>query len=426
MAIARLPLLQMQQQRMRTNDQQAAVTELQGRFQSLKLAFDEVGARVSATQLTTSFSSNGIASATLGEAAQKGTYSLEVLSLGNFTSFLSATAAADPVSDGLGTELTKTLVVDGVETTLTLETNSLRALADAINAASGGLEASVINVSSTADPSYKLVIQGSKYGEQVIELRDGDGAGTNLLEGAALQSGQAVSYKVNGVSVEGESRNVTIAPGVEVQFTAVSNGPVSLTIGRSANSVRDAIQSMVAAYNQASGKLSEHRGAEEGALQGSSTVLTLSQVLRRVTGFSMGSGEFRTVADLGLAFDDKGNLTFDSANLSGLSEKQLDEVLAFLGNESGEGLVGAALSSLKEATDSEFGILATEKNSLTARLKTADNQMLQMQERLDRTEQDLRDRFAIVDSTIAALQQQAVFINSMFEAMRISMQVYSN
>ncbi len=426
MAIAELPLLQLRQQRIRTDGEQAAVTELQGRFQSLKLAFDDIVTRANATQLTASFSASGIGTATIGDGAQKGAFTLEVSSLGNFTSFLSGSAVLDPGTEGLGMETTKTLVVDGVETTLTLESNTLRGLADAVNASSAGLAASIINVSSTSTASYKLVLQGSKLGNQSIELRDGDALGVNLLEATALQEGQNVSYKVNGVAISGESRSVTLAPGVDVQFTETTTTAVTLTVSRNSSAVSDAIQSMVAQYNLASGKLNEHRGAAGGALQGSSSISTLGQVLRRITSFSASEGDFRSAADIGLRFDDQGNLSFDSTALSGLTEEKLDGLLSYLGDATGKGFLGAGLNALQEATGSETGILTTEKNAIAARLTRSDRQIQDTQERLDRMEKDLRDRFAIVDSTIAALQQQALFINNMFEAMRISQRTYSS
>src|SRR5690606_19852251 len=111
------------------------------------------------------------------------------------------------------------LIVDGVETTLSLSSNSVRALADAINSSNAGVEASVINVSSSSTPSYKLILQGSKFGSQTVELRDGDRFGANLLDGSALHEGTAVSYKINGVAIEGESRNVHIALGLDVDLT---------------------------------------------------------------------------------------------------------------------------------------------------------------------------------------------------------------
>jgi flagellar hook-associated protein 2 len=425
MAIARLPLLQMQQQRIEANDRQAALTSLQGSFGSLRLAVEDVSARVASTQLSASFSESGIATATIGEQASKGTFSLEVLSLGNQTSFLSAATANDPATDGLGTELTKTLVVDGVETVLNLESNTLSALANAINEAGAGLNASVINVSSTATPSYRLVLQGDKYAAQAMTLHDGDAMGTNLLDASALQSGQGVSYRVNGVAVSSESRSVTLAPGVDVRLTGVSAGAVTLTVSRSAADVSGALQSMVAAYNQVTAKLNEHRGTAGGALQGSPTVQNLGQLLRKVNSFTGTDGAFLAATDIGLSFNEQGVLSLETAKLVGLSEGQLDELLAFLGNADEGGFLGAASDLLKQATSEEFGILTAERDAMRTRIANTDRQISAMEERLQRSEQDLRDRFARVDSTIAALQQQARFINGMFEAMRVSMRAYS-
>lgn len=425
MAIARLPLLQLQQQRVRSNDQQTAMADLHGRFQSLKLAFDDLAAKAGRAQLNASVSASGFATATVGEGAQKGTFTLDILNMGRFTSYLSATAVADPNTDGLGTELTKVLVVDGVETELTLAGNSLKALADGINAAGVGLQASIINVSGSATASYKLVLQGGKLGAQTIEVRDGNALGANLLEASPLQAGENVSYRVNGVSVSGESRNVALAPGVSVQLQAVTTASLTVTVSRDANAISSALQSMVAVFNQAASKLNEHRGAGTGALQGSSTVQSLGQLLRRVTGYSAAEGTYTTASAIGLSFDDRGTLSFDSSKLAGLSETELDSLLQFLGTEKGKGFAGAAIQALEEATNPESGMLQTERNALSARLRTTDNQIQDRQERLGRMEKDLRDRFAVVDSTIAALQQQALFINNMFEAMRISQRSYS-
>jgi flagellar hook-associated protein 2 len=425
MAIARLPLLQMQQQKIVANDRQAAITELQNAFGNLRLSVTEVSARAAATQLSAALSASDVATATLGPQAAKGSFQLEVLSLGTTTSYLSAGTATDPTADGLGSELTKTLVVDGVETELTLESNTLSALAEAINGSLTGVTASVINVSSTATPNYRLVLQGSRFAAQTITLHDGDTTADNLLDAAPLQAGQSVSYRVNGVTVNAESRDVTIAPGVDLRLTGVSSGPVTLNISRNANSVSSALQSMVTAFNQVTAKLNEHRGAANGALRGSVTVQTLGQLMRRITNFTGSEGEFRSAMDLGMSFDDRGVLSLNSAKLSGLSEPQLDQLLSFLGGNEAGGFLGAASDALKQATGEEFGILTAERTAMQTRIRNTDNQIRTMEERLNRSEQDLRDRFAKVDSTIAALQQQANYINGMFEAMRVSMRAFS-
>jgi flagellar hook-associated protein 2 len=425
MAIAELPLVQLQQQRLATNDRQTALNEIHGKFESLRLAISDVATRAASTQFIASFSKSGVASATLGEGVERGSFTLEVLDLGSATTYVSANGVPDSASTGLGVETTKTLIVDGVETTLTLTSNSMRALAEAINASNSGISASVINVSSGDTPFYKLILQGNKFGSQTIELRDGDASGANLLEGTALHEGTAVSYKLNGITIEGESRNVHVAQGLDLELTGLSSGPLTVQIGRSASSVSDAIQSMVAAFNLAAGELNKHRGPNAGALSGSIAINTLGQLLRRLHSFTTETGTFRSVVDLGLTFDDKGTLMFDSTKLSGLSDDALEDLLTFLGAADGEGFLDAALKTMQEATNSDYGILTTEKKSLTAQLDSSKKQMEALQERLDRMEQDLRDRFAIVDSTIAALQQQAQYINSMFEAMRIASQAYS-
>lgn len=427
LAIAELPMVQLQQRQIQTNERGAAVTDLQGKFESLRIALSDLSTSVASANLEAVFSSADVANATLGETAAAGSYTLEVSSLGSYTSYLGVTGIADPVTEGLGSLTTKTLVLDGVETVLTLSANTLDALAEAINDSGTGVSANVINVSSTSTPSYKLVLQGNKLGAQTIALKDGDASGTDLLEAAALATGTNVQYKVNGVSVSAESRTVTIAPDVSLTLngTTAATGAVDLTIRRSATQITDRLRTMVAAYNTASGALDQHRGQGTGALKGQSIIGSLSKVLRDLPGYSAEGGTFSNFTNLGLSFDEQGILSLDSGALASLSDGDLDQLVSFLGGEDEGGFVGTALNTIAIATTETSGILALEKQSYTDQTKAEATQIEQMQERLDLLETNLRERFAAMDSAIAALQQEALYFNNLFESMRIAQQTYS-
>jgi flagellar hook-associated protein 2 len=426
-AIASLPLVQLQQRQMQTNERSAAITDLQGKFESLRIALKDLSTSVGSAKLEAVFSANGVASASLAETATPGNYTLTVSSLGSYTSFVTSAGVADPAASGLGTESTKTLVIDGVETTLTLSANTLSGLAKAINDSGQGVRANVINVSSTSTPSYKLVIQGSKLGAQTIALKDGGPAGANLLEATPLSAGTPVQYTVNGVAVTAESRTVTIAPGVSLSLTGTTatSGAVDLTIKRSASQISDRLRTFVAAYNTATGALDQHRGQGNGALKGQGVVSTLSKVLRELPGYTAASGAFRNFTDLGLSFDDKGQLSLNSGVLTNLSSEKLDQLVSFLGGESQGGFLGAALNRIAVATTETSGILALEKKSYSDQTKAEAQQIASMQERLALMETNLRERFAAMDSAIASLQQQALYFNNLFESMRIAQQTYS-
>lgn len=426
-SIAKLPMMQLEQQRLLTGDRGAAIADLQGKFESLRIALSDLSSSVASSNLAANFSAAGIATATIGENAVAGSFTLEVSDLGSHTSYASTAGVAGPGTEGLGSELTKTLVVDGVETTLNLSANTLEALAKAVTDSGVGLSASVVNVSSTSTPNYKLVLQGGKLGAQTIALKDGDGSGADLLEGAALSVGSNVQYKVNGISVSTESRTVTLAPGVSVALssTTASSGPVTLTVKRSSSQIVDKLRAMAAAYNAATAKLDEHRGQNRGVLQGQSIISTLSKVLRTLPGYGTDTGAFQSFADIGLSFDDKGVLSLNASALTGLSDEKLDQLVDFLGGNGNGGFAGTALNAIGAATAAESGILALEKKSYTDRGKAEALQVQQMQERLDLMESNLRERFAALDSSIAALQQQALYFNNLFESMRIAQQTYS-
>ena len=112
-SIAKLPMMQLEQQRLLTGDRGAAIADLQGKFESLRIALSDLSSSVASSNLAANFSAAGIATATIGENAVAGSFTLEVSDLGSHTSYASTAGVAGPGTEGLGSELTKTLVVDG-------------------------------------------------------------------------------------------------------------------------------------------------------------------------------------------------------------------------------------------------------------------------------------------------------------------------
>src|SRR5205814_1825503 len=157
-----------------------------------------------------------------------------------------------------------------------------------------------------------------------ITLDNGLG-GPNLL--GAPSAGAAVQYRINGVPVApanpltSDTRALPIAPGLT--GVAVSAGATDLTVTQSTAAIVGPIASFVQAYNAAVTALDTHRGSGGGALAGQSIVGTLSQALRDITNYS-GSGGISSLADIGLAFDKDGVLSFDPSVLSAAGAKDIE------------------------------------------------------------------------------------------------------
>ena len=182
----------------------------------------------------------------------EGSYSVDVTDLGSYSTSVSdpsLPAVADPNSSSISTSSTYTLTVNGTTTTITPAGSSLMDLAQAINSASAGVQASVVNTGS----SYSLVVRSTNLAGDSIQLNDGS---QDLLD--TLTTGTPAIYDISGLGsatqpIDSSSRTVTLAPGVTINLLqqTPSGQPATVTVSRDTSGVGTAISSFVDAYNAA-------------------------------------------------------------------------------------------------------------------------------------------------------------------------------
>src|ERR1017187_5951060 len=123
----------------------ATFAQLQGAMQNVASAAQgSVNARVS---------DGSLLSATASSGAQLGTYTVTVDHLGSAATAMSqagSPAVIDPASGNISSSSTFTLDVGGTDTTITPSGSSLDDLADAINDADAGAQATVVNVGGSS------------------------------------------------------------------------------------------------------------------------------------------------------------------------------------------------------------------------------------------------------------------------------------
>ena len=244
--------------------------------------------------------------------SRPGTYTLNVINTGSPTTSVSNAslpAVSDPSATSISTSGTYTLTVNGSSFTITPTTNSLNALAQAINSSGAGVSATVLNLGSPSAPDYHLSLQSTALGNIPIQLNDGS---QDLL--STLSTGAPAQYQVNGqpsTPISSDSSTVTLAPGLTVNL--LGTGQTTVTVADDPTAATTAISSFVTAYNQTVDELNTNRGNAGGALTGQSIVFSLQQALHDMTNFSGGSGSVTSIADLGLTFDGTGHLAFNQS-----------------------------------------------------------------------------------------------------------------
>ncbi len=426
-AIASLPLARLQSDTSNLQAQASALGRLRTAFESLRNAVTGLEQATGISGYTTAVSNGAILTASISSGALAGVWSLEVTSLGAWTSTLSKDGlirVSDPTTQNISTATSFTLTVNGTPTVITPEAATLYELVEAINEAGLDVEASIVNLGSTSSPDYRLAIRSTKLGSVSIQLSDG---AEDLLD--TLATGTKASFKVNGMAtaVETDSRTVTLAPGLTITLLGVSEPGVAttVTVSRSSSAFTQALSSLVAAYNAALDALDAHRGEGAGALAGQSVVRMLGDALRRLTRYESGTSSIRTLTALGLTYDDQGRLSLDTTAFQHAVGGNPALLTEFLGSSSDGGFLGWANEVLDGLLDATGGVLTVTAEALEDQMEAQERRIEVEQERVDRVHEDLVARMAAADAMIAALEQQAEYITQLFESMRIASKMYS-
>ncbi len=411
-AIASLPLVQLENQKSALTARATSLDSISESFTELNTALTALDTTIGTDAHAATVSDETVAKVHLNGSVLAADYAIEVLDVGARTLTLSLDglpAVADPFTESISAATDFTLTVDTVDYIVTPASGSLFDLAAAINSSGAGVQATVVNVGGSGGPNYKLSIQSEKYAAATIQLNDGT---QDLLD--TLATGAPVIYTVNGVPVGGisaDSRTVTLSPGVSVDLLKV--GTADISVSKSANSISEALNGFITAYNSTVSQLDLHRGDNGGSLSGQFVVSSLSRSLADLIGYNSGTGNVRTLADLGVKLDDIGRLSLDEV---ALGSQSAEDVLAFLGSATA-GFLKAAADQLDTVQNSTDGLLVLEQDSLDRQIQRQNELIASNEDRIAAMQDNLLARMAAADAVIAVLEQQAAGLQGLFDSL---------
>jgi flagellar hook-associated protein 2 len=415
--IASIPLNQLNRNVSALQAQSTEIGFLQNGFVMLQNSIKSLTTGVNGGGLSASVSDNTIATANLNSSAavSAGTYSLNVINAGSPTTSVSNTGlptVADPSTTSISTSSTYTLTVNGSNFTVTPTTNSLNALAQAINTSGAGVSATVINLGSPSAPSYTLSLQSTALGNIPIQLNDGT---QDLL--TTLTTGTQAQYQVNGqpaTPISSDSRTITLAPGLTVNL--INTGQTTITVAADPSAATTAISSFVTAYNATVDELATNRGTAGGPLSGQGIVFSLGQTLRDLAGFTGGNGAVTSMADLGIAFDGTGHLSFDQAQFTSVAEANPGDLASFLGTGKGSGFLASASSIIDGITNASNGLFQAQQATIQNRINVDNQEISDTQDRITTMQNQLTAQMSAADALLSKLQSQVSFMTQLFQA----------
>lgn len=318
--------------------------------------------------------------------------------------------------------------VDGepasVSINITAEDDTLAKVAAKINAANGGVTATVLRDHT----GERLALQSTATGSNAafsVAVDEAPGApglkrfeylGADSSAGMTRsQTAQDTQATINGIAMS--SRNNVfdeVADGVSLtvsQKMADKDAPVRITIKGDSEAGKTALKNLVESYNALSSAMTTMTAYDKdtktaGTLQGDSTAINLQSALRQLLTSKSGSGgAFGTLSQMGLEFQANGSLKIDDKKLAKALEDP-DSMAKFfaadLEGENNDGL-GVRLKAFTNGLLSSDGVFATKDDSMKAQLKRNTQDQDRLTTRVNAYEKRLLAQYTALDVKMSSL-----------------------
>lgn len=408
---------------------QSAVTAMQTAAKAVADKTDAFGA-LKATSGSDAFS------ATPGNTAIAGQYSIQVDSLASAQTLVaagrvdrtSAIGADGSIAITLANGETHTLDMTGKDT-------SLNGLLSAINADPDiGVNATLVNDGSGTP--YRLLLTARDTGTEAsiakIEVTGntdlqgfiGFEAGVNTTN-FSEQAASNAQLSINGIAITSQTNTIKDAvDGVELTLTKTTTAPSTLTITRDNEAATKAVTDFVNAYNSLQNTIKtltqyDTDGQQGSALTGDSLARRVQSELRGAINDAKGTGTtLRSLSQIGITTDPKtGTLVIDNAKLSAALTDNPQDVTGLFTGASG---VGKLMSEATDRFVSTGGLFATAKDGLNRTLDTITKQYNATADRIDQRMETYRQQFVKLDTMVVQMNSISSYLSQQLSMLSTS------
>lgn len=440
--LERRPITNLQQRQAVFNTQVGAYSELSNRLSALRSAADALRTadnfyvRVAASSNTT------VLTATASSSAAVGTHTIEPfggVAASNTIQLASAdrrsgtTVVSSPTTaiNSSGADRVFEYTYAGVTRTLTVANNTtLEGLRNIINNDTGnpGVTASIIQVATN---DHRLVLIGRDTGAlNAITITAGttlDGTGgTADFRNTAFTASTArdARFRVGGLDITRSTNTVAdVIAGVTFTLRAESTSSVTISVTNDTAAIRGRIESFVNAYNNvvsfvASNSVYDRTTNTGGPLFAESTPRDIVNRLRgiatrEVAGLPDG---MRSLAQIGISTDHMtGTLSINTSMLDGRLSTDLTGVANIFTNATG-GIAVRVHDYTGVVTNPVDGAITLRTRGLNSLITNISNDIIRLEERLVRTEENLRRQFTALESIISGMMAQQSYLTNLINS----------
>jgi flagellar hook-associated protein 2 len=433
MAVEKLPLKRMDEERTIQEDSESALRSVQSSLQQLTSSAEQIGFPTLFDQTQTASSSEPArVGASVSGGAAIGGYEVEVEQLASAAqrtfSFTSPTAA-------------ETITIEGHE----LQLSAGETLSEVANAINSDSESSVY---AAAVGSETLVLSSRETGQDANFVEVGSPGGT-LVEEAGAKEGKNAEYKVDGIAGSSKSNTVSGAiAGVTLTLSAVTTtGPVTVDVSPpSANAAKivEEVQAFVTQYNSTLGKLQSEVSAkpysslEDRALTGTGTLFGNVEIESLVS--SMRTSVYTPISGLPAGMSNLADIGVTTGVANGaFSESSVDGQLTLEAGKLEEALksdpegvrkmLGGWTQSFKQNLETFSGPSGTIASQLTgdeSQVTFMGQQITSLTETLELRQQSLETQYTALEVVLEKYNSQSSWLSSQIASLTGSSTSSSN
>lgn len=415
----------------RATVQISALSTLKSALSSFKTSTDVLKSVHNTAPRSARSGNEDVFTATATASAATGSYDITVQALAKAQQLASGPFVGGATATvGTGT-LTITYGTTSFDVEIGEEQNTLAGVRDAINDAAGnkGVQATLLNV----DGGTRLVLTSAKTGvANTIQVAvTGDAglsqlayAGTDTATMTQVSPAQDAHVTIAGFDYYSASNTVSGAiDGVTLNLKATSAQnpdlsyvPASLSITEDLEGLKKSVTNFVDAYNSLNSTLARLRTYDPntraaGPLLGDALLrgiesqigLDLSNPVEGLT------GDYRTLASLGIARQVDGSLVVDEAKLNKALEADPAVIANLFSSENG---IAVRLSSHLESALKDGAALDTRNDSLERDMKTIERDKEALDARMAVVEARYRKQFTALDILLQRLQSTSEYLAS--------------
>jgi len=413
--------------------QNSQLGALAGKLSPLQDAAENLSAPDALSMLTASSSDPAAVGVSTSGGSTAGTYDVVVTQRAKAQ--VTASTSTHTADEIVTTGGTLTLLVGNQPpVAITASGNmTLRQLADKINEADAGVQASVVQVTPG---NYRLVLTSAQTGTangftftstlgNALKFGGADGTYGQPGDGNSVDA-QDAQVTVNNVTATSSTNELTdVIPGVTLTLNAEDAGKtVRISVSRDSNALRKQVDTFVKAYNDLVGWVNDQRNAATAgntSVAREAVVRGLHSDLRAAILGQHGAGSLKQLAGVGIGFDRNGLMTVDSDAFSkavAANPSDVQELFAGAADGSTKGAFDD-LSTLISSYADSGGLVAKAKDRIDDQVKNISNRMDVMDAQLTIRRNALQREFIAADQAMQQLNSQVNSLSALNNQYRL-------